>query len=739
MPARRIFNYCIFIPRSKMPRKTNNNITPQLPPKRPLATKYLYLILASISFIIYANTLKNGYVMDDTMVLKENTIVTKGIKAIPELLTTPHLHGYINIPNDMYRPLSLVLFAIEYQFFGANPFVGHLANIFVFIACVLLLFLFLDKLFEKKKTTAAFIAALFFAIHPIHTEVVANIKSSDELLCYMFSLLSLILFMNYMKDGKIVQLILGVATLFLAYISKETVITFLFIVPLLFFFYCNDNKRRATLITAGTIFATLLFLVIRAAVLNKYNANQLNTNIDFTVNALTNAPSLSSRIATEFLVLGMYLKLLIIPYPLLCNYSYNSIPFAGFTDVGVLCAIVAYIGIAFIAISRLVKKKKDPWAFGILFFLITISLFSNFFFLIGNEMAERFLFFPSTGFCLLVALAIDQWIVKNKDENIRFYIPAKAFALLSPVLLVFSGMTIARNNDWQNNYTLYKTDLEKSPNDCRLYYYLANNISGNQTDTTNNIEASNESISYLQQALSIYPDFIEAHTALARLYTLANMYDAAATHDLRALALEPSNSIAAYNLGCIYYKQRKYGPAIELFKKTITLSPGFKFSYLNLARCFADYKQYDSAIIYFHRLLLLDSQNIYAYQGMATAFAQRQNIDSTEYYFNQVIALKPSDPEMRNNLGTIYLGAKKIPQAIEQFQKAINIAPAYAVAYGNLGYAYFLAEQYPDAVEAFKKERSLSPGNRSDIPYIAISYWKMKEPDSAKRYEQLTK
>ena len=395
--------------------------------------------------------------MDDTMVLKENTIVTKGIKAIPELLTTPHLHGYINIPNDMYRPLSLVLFAIEYQFFGANPFVGHLANIFVFIACVLLLFLFLDKLFEKKKTTAAFIAALFFAIHPIHTEVVANIKSSDELLCYMFSLLSLILFMNYMKDGKIVQLILGVATLFLAYISKETVITFLFIVPLLFFFYCNDNKRRATLITAGTIFATLLFLVIRAAVLNKYNANQLNTNIDFTVNALTNAPSLSSRIATEFLVLGMYLKLLIIPYPLLCNYSYNSIPFAGFTDVGVLCAIVAYIGIAFIAISRLVKKKKDPWAFGILFFLITISLFSNFFFLIGNEMAERFLFFPSTGFCLLVALAIDQWIVKNKDENIRFYIPAKAFALLSPVLLVFSGMTIARNNDWQNNYTLYKT------------------------------------------------------------------------------------------------------------------------------------------------------------------------------------------------------------------------------------------------------------------------------------------
>ena len=681
--------------------------------------------------------------MDDTMVLKENTIVTKGIKAIPELLTTPHLHGYINIPNDMYRPLSLVLFAIEYQFFGATPFAGHLVNIFLFVACVLLLFLFLDKLFENKRTTASFIAALLFAAHPIHTEVVANIKSSDELLCYMFSLLSLILFMNYMKCGKMGQFALGIAALFLAFISKETVITFLFIIPLVFFFYCNNNKRRAIFITAGTVLATLLFLTIRTAVLNKYNANQLDTNIDFTVNALTNAPSFSSRIATQFLVLGMYIKLLMIPYPLLCNYSYNSIPFAGFADAAVLCAIAAYIAMAFVAISRLVKKKKDPWTFGILFFVITLSLFSNFFFLIGNEMAERFLFFPSTGFCLVVALAIDQWIIKSKDENIRFYIPAKALALLIPVLLVFSGMTITRNADWQNNYTLYKTDLEKSPNDCRLYYYLANNTyqntSGTQTDTTNHIEADNESIAYLQQALSIYPDFIEAHTALARLYTLAHMYDDAATHDLRALALDPSNSIAAYNLGCIYYKQGKYAPAIELFKKTITLNPGFNLSYLNLARCCADYKQYDSAIIYFHRLLLLDPQSIYAYQGMATAFAQKPNIDSTEFYFNRVIALKPSDPEMRNNLGAIYLGAKKIPQAIEQFQKAITIDPAYAVAYGNLGYAYFLTEQYPEAIQTFKKELSLSPNNRSDVPYIVISYRKIKELDSAKKYEQLTK
>src|SRR5579871_6117340 len=179
----------------------------------------LCIILGLVSFVIYFNTLWNGYVLDDVMVLKENTMVMQGTKAIGELLTTPHMRGYLVIPNDMWRPLSLVMFAIEYQFFGPNPMVGHFFNIVTFAGCVIMFFLFLDKFFDRKKTVIAFIIALVFAVHPIHTEVVANIKSRDELLCFFFAFLSLNIFMNYMKSGKMMQLLIGVGVFFLSLMS----------------------------------------------------------------------------------------------------------------------------------------------------------------------------------------------------------------------------------------------------------------------------------------------------------------------------------------------------------------------------------------------------------------------------------------------------------------------------------------------------------------------------------------
>jgi len=132
----------------------------------------------------------------------KNKLVKAGVSAVPEILLTPYHNGDINkisghSDNDLYRPLSLVMFAIEYQLFKYNPFPGHLINVFVFIACVLLFFLFLYHLFRKKRPVLAFISALLFAIHPIHTEIVANIKSRDELLCFLFGFLSLNAFVKY--------------------------------------------------------------------------------------------------------------------------------------------------------------------------------------------------------------------------------------------------------------------------------------------------------------------------------------------------------------------------------------------------------------------------------------------------------------------------------------------------------------------------------------------------------------
>jgi len=109
------------------------------------------LLLGLISFIVYANTLKNSYAFDDIGLIKKNTLVTKGVSAIPEILLTPYHHGSRITTNDQYRPLSLVMFAVEFQVWGMSPATGHFFNVLLFAGCVILLFLFFERFFERKK------------------------------------------------------------------------------------------------------------------------------------------------------------------------------------------------------------------------------------------------------------------------------------------------------------------------------------------------------------------------------------------------------------------------------------------------------------------------------------------------------------------------------------------------------------------------------------------------------------
>ena len=184
----------------------------------PLQAK-LSLILGLVSLLVYANTLKNSFVFDDLVLIEHNAAVNKGISGIPEIFATPYFKGKINVSFDYYRPLSTVLFAIEYQIFGDTPFAGHLVNILLFSGCVLLLFFFLDNLFEQKKTGVAFIACLLFAVHPVNTEVVANIKSSDQLLCFFFAFSALDMYIKFVQKGKILQAITGSIFFFLSLLS----------------------------------------------------------------------------------------------------------------------------------------------------------------------------------------------------------------------------------------------------------------------------------------------------------------------------------------------------------------------------------------------------------------------------------------------------------------------------------------------------------------------------------------
>jgi hypothetical protein len=224
--------------------------------------------------------------------------------------------------------------------------------------------------------------------------------------------------------------------------------------------------------TLGAVVVTGIYLFIRHRILSAYGAS--TTAIELIDNALVGASNLASRIATALYTLGIYARLLIIPHPLINDYGFKSIPYKTFGNVWVLLSLAVYVAVGAIGIYRLIKFRKDYWAFGILFYMATIALFSNIFFLMGSAMGERFLFFASAGFCLLVALAIEKWILKADISFESFTKNKLALAVIVPVCLLFSYLTYARNTEWKDNSTLFKTDLAKSPENGRLNYYVGN-------------------------------------------------------------------------------------------------------------------------------------------------------------------------------------------------------------------------------------------------------------------------
>ncbi len=701
----------------------------------------LCLVLAALSFIVYFNTLWNGYVLDDAVVTIKNSIVTQGFKGIPELLVTPRMKGVGYFKNDNYRPLTLSMFAAEYQVFGPKPWVGHFFNILFFAGCVVLLFLFLDKLFERKKTVVAFIAALLFAVHPIHTEVVANIKSRDEIMCFFFGFFCLNLFAEYMQKGKIWQLLSGVIMLFLAFISKETVITFLFVVPVVFFLYRNEDKKRSIYIMGGTIVSTAAYLIIRAKVLGAYDTS--TSAIEFIDNSLANSPSFMSRIATAVLVLGYYIKLLFVPYPLICDYAYDTIPFVGFGNILVLLTTAIYAAIGVVGLYRLIKFKKDPWAFGMLFFLATLSLFMNLAFLMGSQMGERFLFFASVGFCLVVALAIEKWVIKSRITVPVFLQNKRALAILIPVCILFSGLTIARNADWKSNYTLYKNDLPKAPNDSRLYFYLgdemAENLYADEPDTAKKRQILNESIGLLKRAIEIFPKYTDVHTELGKAYLMALNYDSSISHFKTAISQSPYQSIAANNLGTAYLRTGKYKEAIEAYKLAITINAGFTAAFFNLGCAYIQAQQLDSAVSYLNKTLAIEPGYISANMQLGIAYYFMNKNDLAEPNIKKVLESDPNNVDALNTLGAIYLKLGKYPQSVEALKKAIAINPNYVNAYSNLGHCYFQMKQYQSAIETMGKLLSLNPKAVNEIPYIAMSYKGLGNMPEALKYEAIAK
>ena len=342
--------------------KTNTQIPSPTTSKVP--EFWFIAILIAIAFLINIPTINYDYTLDDPFFTKDNPMVKKGVSAIPEFFTHAAYYGVFKNHDASYRPLLLTSFAIEKDLFGFNPKVSHLVNLFIFCLQILALFLLLRRVLSSFSVYVPFFILLLFELHPIHTEVVASVKSRDELLALLFTAICTLQSIKYIDTNKTKYLITSGIFFFLALMSKETPITFVAIVPMTIYFFRDVNIKKLLTACAPYLIVSAIYMVMRAMFIES-DGEKVVINVNN--NALMATTDIGMRLATLLFIQLKYIILLIFPHPLSYDYSYNQIPIISFGNVKALAGLGAIVGLLVIAFKGL--KSKSVYSYSILFYL----------------------------------------------------------------------------------------------------------------------------------------------------------------------------------------------------------------------------------------------------------------------------------------------------------------------------------------------------------------------------------
>jgi protein O-mannosyl-transferase len=620
-------------------------------------------LIFAVCIALYANTLSHDFNQDDSIVITENMFTTQGVSGFGGILGNDTFYGFFKeegkaalVAGGRYRPFTLLMFAFEYQIFGKNPFVGHLVNVLLFGAmCVLIYFLMLKLLKNKAHTEGslssirnsglvALTTALIFAAHPIHTEAVANIKGRDEIMTLLGSLSAVWFALKFYEhkgennNGR--NALCAFICFFVGLMSKENAITFVVLVPLIFYFFYHTNVWQSVKQSLPFLAAAVLFLLIRGAVIGQqFGAEQMELMNNPFLKLVGNqyVPfDMGEKLATIAFTLGKYIQLLFVPYTLTHDYYPRHIDIMNFGNGQVLLSLAVYAGVMFWMIKNWLKRSLI--SFGIAYFLITLSIVSNIVFPVGTNMAERFIFMPSLGFCLIIGVLFEKLVSilrgpleKNVSTNALMLnglsdVPKAGLIGFFLVFMLLSFKTIDRNKAWKDNYTIFTTDIEVSQNSAKLQ----NSVGGETIERYKNepnqaIKAAKlkEAIAHVLRATEIHPTYKNPYLLLGNAYFYTNEFEKSIQAYETALKLDPNYKDAKQNLQLVYrdggkfiaQQQNNLPRGIEFMQKALDLNPKDVETLSLLGTAYGISQQPQKSIDVLERALALrfdrnDAQNI---------------------------------------------------------------------------------------------------------------------------------
>ena len=556
--------------------------------KRP----FLIGVLGLISTLIYSSTLVNGFVYDDTFQILGNRWI-RDVRYIPEIFSSPVWGFNPGAESNYYRPLMHIFFMAEYHLFGTSPWGYHLTNILLHGANTVLLFLFAEAVIrayvviplskgEVRPSGAGsigvdnllllpFFSALFFALHPVHTEVVAWVSALPDLLVTTFALLAAYAYiLSRGASGTIERcgyVGLSVLAFGAALLLKESGLMVLLMIGA--YDICNYRGGATSPVSAllkaskrylPYILLLPLYLYVRGAALGSFIVAKQHTGLGIT-EYLLNIPAL----------LGKYIRMMLLPVEL--NLMHHYTPVSSLLDPTLL---VSFLLIVLMVLPILLLKGRLLTLSALLFLIPLLPvLYLPGVGVRGNIFAERYLYLPSVGFSIFI---VTLFIVlyrrtagkrlgrlggeeggEGVEAAVAFKIPLTIVVLI--LFSLFTYMTLERIPVWKNDYTLWKDTSEKSEGSYVIYVNL-----GTAADE---LGLTGEALRAYGKALEIRPDSAEVHNNLGVIYSGKRRFAEALDSFERALkSSRKGNQLKAIhsNVGDIYMAQKRYGEAAREYR-----------------------------------------------------------------------------------------------------------------------------------------------------------------------------
>jgi protein O-mannosyl-transferase len=615
--------------------------------------------LATAAALPYLNSLANGFAYDDLTQVLGNPYL-RSFHFLPQIFSTSvwsFLGGAGGVTNN-YRPVMTLGYLACYQLFGPSAVAFHTINLLVNGTVVLLVYKVGARLFNDR--SLGLLAAVIFALHPVHSESVDWVGGVTDLELTLFCLAAFLFYLWLPRFSGARANWLGlqaalVASLALALLSKESAITLPPLLSVFEHFYRDDRgQTRWTEKLARYAPAWLLvpvYLALRIHFLGGF-APELQGRSSLSPDAVVlSAAALLGQYAAKF----CWPARLCLYYVFPAGWS-NLLP-----EVLGGIATISAVALLFVVLWRAGRRVS----FGLIWFLVTLAPVLNVRWMPDAAFAERYLYLPSVGLCWVAAWAA-RWLWHSPSRLGHGRRVALAAAAAVVAMLAVARI-VTRNRDWKNNVVLYRRTLEVSPNS----YVIHDDLGETYWQLGERDLAARE----WYTAAKLAPDAVLVLDNLGLLDISEHRYDDALAELGRAISLAPHDVGAHVDLGMAYGAMGRAYDAEREFESAVALAPLNSFAHKQLAQQYFDDGRYADADAQFRASLAL-RPDVSAWLGLGLSRWRQGDTSEAEGDFLRAKGLVPSDPRPHFILGLFYRARRRFPEALDQYQIGLRFDPS---------------------------------------------------------------